>query len=371
MLKRILTSGIFWRWGVALPLMVGAFGLSFWLLFLARPTWCKWVYIFQVYHLDKGEEFPDDYYSLREGLLEEFQGLTLAPGDISKREVKINWPNSRDDWPGGKHVIWEFLVEAEDEEDEELPIDEIEYQIFRLLRSPSGYAGIWRTWYRNGRLATYEKFEQGKRTELQLYLPDGECIQREGYVNSLMEGDFVVSERLGQNANYHTGIVYKGRMQAGKAMGKCTAESLVTGMKMEGHYLFGKRHGRWREWGSEGELILDGTYRNGLPWQGNFISSYTHRVVHLRQGRPWNGLFGSVIYKAGKKWRGIGSRKEIKSDRRINQYLWDGKEVSREAYKELTDHFPLPDITGTCRLVGEKTFTLIVGGEAPPFLMPW
>ena len=40
--------------------------------------------------------------------------------------------------------------------------------------------------------------------------------------------------------------------------------------KYLGEYKNGKKEGQWFEWDQNNELVVNGHYKNGLKWDGNF-----------------------------------------------------------------------------------------------------
>jgi len=349
---RILCSRLFWRWAAGMPLLIGLIiGLG-WTVFFGNPSWCRWIYIFQAYYLEKGtvleymvqtEADFDSPEALPELLLGKFTARRRAPCDIGTREIPFQWDGMQDDKPSRRITMFTELVE-EEEAGERWPRDYIE-QPLRLMPPPKDYTGAWRSWYRSGGLASVEEFVGGCRVRLELYLPGGECIQREAYYDGLMDGDFKISGRF-EDADFtefigRTGWIYEGHMRMGRPHGKWIMRAETGLVRVVGHYLLGVRHGQWTEWDEGKNRLLDGVYRKGKPWSGTFLTrqqpAFLARLVEIREGRPWNGCFLYVTYKDGKRWRGIGSRLESESNKRIDVCYWDGKAVSEKEYRLLSE----------------------------------
>lgn len=359
------------RWTVGLIMLVALIVTAGW-VWVVNPTVCREIYMLRAYTLQQGT--PVSAYNevvlaevalgfeLLPSLLCYFDADTEAPVDMQAYYPPANEYATRDDYPLARE--WDFIIEEEEEPEEPFPhIDgwvEYDPNDLCLLSPPESFSGTWRTWYRSGQLASREVYENGKRTHLELYMPDGECIQRESYVNGVPQGEWIVTAAdLSLDSMYldWDPSKYSGQMENGKPHGAWTVTD-GEDVAVKGIFNDGVRQGRWTwMWGHyRGSQWVDTpltmTYRQGKVWSGlcslgeqSFLARWIRRydryvycweVPEIRGGRPWNGMFGTVEYRDGRPFLGVGSHIINESGTRANVFYY-GKEITRKRFCKLFD----------------------------------
>ena len=149
------------------------------------------------------------------------------------------------------------------------------------------YTGIWQWYYKNGKLRVKEEYFEGEREGEYIEYNEHNDIMLQGeYVNSLREGDWVITVngyiekgtylsdvRDGEWKYYYTAdtLYFEGRYIDGSEDGDF-AWYYRNGKKMKtGKYMMSLREGEWKYYNEQGQLMLVVKYKDGIEKEYNSV----------------------------------------------------------------------------------------------------
>lgn len=161
------------------------------------------------------------------------------------------------------------------------------YVLRQGVRPPEGFTGTWRTWHKNGKPQCERPLVNG--------VDHGTCKEWDVNGKRIATGTYRNGKKIDgsfRNWYYRDGDIAKHcynveTLRASKCDGPCTDWTADGRKLVEGRFAGDKRHGVWKWWNGRGQLIADGTYKNGHPWSGSFVvgSGAQRRVVEYEAGK--------------------------------------------------------------------------------------